>query len=67
MILPPDGDAAQGALGHWEPEDCGRGDLAEALRRRVVADFRDPNRFEESLARLLKALRKKEPAVAEGS
>lgn len=35
--------------------------LAERVKRRVAADFRDPDRFDASLARLLAALKKKGP------
>ena len=48
LLLPIDLD---GYVHDWIPKDR-RNDLPEALRKRVVADFRDPQRFEDSLARL---------------
>lgn len=43
----------------WAPE--GREDLVKAVQRRVVADFRDESKFDDSLQKLLRALRKKKP------
>ena len=40
----------------WQPE---KAEHKEAMLERVVADFSDESKFGESLAKLIKALRKK--------